>query len=258
MPGLFVQTHTRPDLHGRTPAEIVMSQHALTRNDAMAALARYELAPAGSRPFETLWRPAGPPADPAPGTVRRDAAPPGRTDRQPRLGQRRSSPEGAGVLFGHRPGRHLRPRVRRRLRPLPDLHLIRPRPRVVHPHIASGPFRCRLRAGVSTAPVLPGDDPVALSATPGLHDRITNRTPENAAPPSRRRAKATHPSVGRAQRDVPHRPGTLGSTITCTLLKRTAARRAMSQYFRSANASSGILRQASLKSSCAQRSRSPP
>ncbi|MFG2090703.1 MULTISPECIES: ABC-F family ATP-binding cassette domain-containing protein [unclassified Spirillospora] len=54
VPGLFVQTHTRPDLLGRTPAEIVMSENALTRNDAMAALARYELAPAGSRPFETL------------------------------------------------------------------------------------------------------------------------------------------------------------------------------------------------------------
>ncbi|MEW2355632.1 ATP-binding cassette domain-containing protein [Spirillospora sp. NPDC029432] len=54
VPGHFVQTHTRPDLHGRTPAEIVMSEHALVRNDAMAALARYELAPAGGRPFETL------------------------------------------------------------------------------------------------------------------------------------------------------------------------------------------------------------
>ncbi|MEU9019592.1 ATP-binding cassette domain-containing protein [Actinomadura sp. NPDC048394] len=54
VPGHFVQTHARPDLHGRTPAETVMSEHALTRNDAMAALARYELAPAGARPFETL------------------------------------------------------------------------------------------------------------------------------------------------------------------------------------------------------------
>lgn len=53
-PGHFVQTHARPDLHGRAPAEIVMAENALTRNDAMAALARYELAPAGSRPFETL------------------------------------------------------------------------------------------------------------------------------------------------------------------------------------------------------------
>ncbi|MFI0356917.1 ABC-F family ATP-binding cassette domain-containing protein [Actinomadura sp. 9N407] len=54
VPGYFVQTHSRPDLHGRTLAEIVMSEHALVRNDAMAALARYELAPAGARPFETL------------------------------------------------------------------------------------------------------------------------------------------------------------------------------------------------------------
>ncbi|WP_433469140.1 ATP-binding cassette domain-containing protein [Spirillospora sp. CA-128828] len=53
-PGHFVQTHTRPDLQGRVPADIVMAENALTRNDAMAALARYELAPAGSRPFETL------------------------------------------------------------------------------------------------------------------------------------------------------------------------------------------------------------
>ncbi len=54
VPGHFVQTHARPDLHGRSPVEIVMSEYALSRNDAMAALARYELAPAGSRPFETL------------------------------------------------------------------------------------------------------------------------------------------------------------------------------------------------------------
>ncbi|GGV33077.1 ABC transporter ATP-binding protein [Actinomadura cremea] len=54
LPGHFVQTHTRPDLHGRTLAEIVMTENALTRNDAMAALAHYELAPAGPRPFETL------------------------------------------------------------------------------------------------------------------------------------------------------------------------------------------------------------
>ncbi|MFI0373886.1 ABC-F family ATP-binding cassette domain-containing protein [Actinomadura sp. 1N219] len=54
VPGHFVQTHARPDLQGRTPAQILMSENALTRNDAMAALARYELAPAGSRPFETL------------------------------------------------------------------------------------------------------------------------------------------------------------------------------------------------------------
>ncbi|WP_285777514.1 ATP-binding cassette domain-containing protein [Microtetraspora sp. NBRC 13810] len=54
VPGRFVQTHTRPDLHGRTPADIVTAGHALTLNDAMRALARYELAPAGRQPFETL------------------------------------------------------------------------------------------------------------------------------------------------------------------------------------------------------------
>jgi ATPase subunit of ABC transporter with duplicated ATPase domains len=54
VPGHFVQTHARPDLRGRTPAEIIMTEHACTLNDAMRALARYELAPAGSRPFETL------------------------------------------------------------------------------------------------------------------------------------------------------------------------------------------------------------
>ncbi|GLY90215.1 ABC-F family ATP-binding cassette domain-containing protein [Actinoallomurus iriomotensis] len=54
VPGHFVQTHARPDLRGRSPAEIIMSEHACTLNDAMRALARYELAPAGRRPFETL------------------------------------------------------------------------------------------------------------------------------------------------------------------------------------------------------------
>ncbi|MEV4383196.1 ATP-binding cassette domain-containing protein [Streptosporangium sp. NPDC049644] len=54
VPGRFVQTHARPDLHGHTPVELVMAGHPLTLNDAMAALARYELAPAASQPFETL------------------------------------------------------------------------------------------------------------------------------------------------------------------------------------------------------------
>lgn len=53
-PDHFVQTRTRLDLHGRTAAGIVMSQNVLSRNEAIAALASYELAPAGSRPFETL------------------------------------------------------------------------------------------------------------------------------------------------------------------------------------------------------------
>ncbi|GLX96337.1 ATP-binding cassette domain-containing protein [Herbidospora sp. NBRC 101105] len=53
-PGRFVQTHTRPDLHGRRPVDLVMTSGALVLNDAMAALARYELAPAAGQLFETL------------------------------------------------------------------------------------------------------------------------------------------------------------------------------------------------------------
>ncbi|RZS44876.1 ATPase subunit of ABC transporter with duplicated ATPase domains [Herbihabitans rhizosphaerae] len=54
VPGYFVQTHSRPDLHGRTASEIVMAEHALTLNEAMMALARYELAATGRQLFETL------------------------------------------------------------------------------------------------------------------------------------------------------------------------------------------------------------
>ncbi|HEY5986933.1 MAG TPA: ATP-binding cassette domain-containing protein, partial [Streptosporangiaceae bacterium] len=43
VPGLFVQTHTRPDLVDRWPEEILMTEHAMLRNESMAALARYEL-----------------------------------------------------------------------------------------------------------------------------------------------------------------------------------------------------------------------
>ncbi|MFJ6671678.1 ABC-F family ATP-binding cassette domain-containing protein [Actinosynnema sp. NPDC091369] len=54
VPGYFAQTHARPDLVGRAVADIVMQDHALARDDAMPALARYELAPAWRQPFETL------------------------------------------------------------------------------------------------------------------------------------------------------------------------------------------------------------
>ena len=53
-PGLFAQTHARPDLAGRTPCEIVMTEHARLRNEAMSALARYELTTSAEQPFETL------------------------------------------------------------------------------------------------------------------------------------------------------------------------------------------------------------
>ncbi|MEU8308154.1 ATP-binding cassette domain-containing protein [Actinomadura sp. NPDC048955] len=53
-PGHFVQTHTRPDLRDRGPAEIITTDFGTTLNDAMRALARYELAPTRRQPFQTL------------------------------------------------------------------------------------------------------------------------------------------------------------------------------------------------------------
>jgi ATPase subunit of ABC transporter with duplicated ATPase domains len=53
-PGLFAQTHARPDLAGRTPLEVLMTEHALLVNEAMAALSRYELTSCARQPFETL------------------------------------------------------------------------------------------------------------------------------------------------------------------------------------------------------------
>jgi ATPase subunit of ABC transporter with duplicated ATPase domains len=54
VPGLFAQTHARPDLAGRVVVEILMTEHALAINEAMSALARYELAVIARQPFETL------------------------------------------------------------------------------------------------------------------------------------------------------------------------------------------------------------
>ena len=54
VPGLFVQTHARPDLADRWPEEILMTEHALFRNEAMAALARYEIQFCARQPFRTL------------------------------------------------------------------------------------------------------------------------------------------------------------------------------------------------------------
>jgi ATPase subunit of ABC transporter with duplicated ATPase domains len=54
IPGLFAQTHVRPDLAARTPAEILMTEHAMPRNEAMAALARYELQHCAQQPFATM------------------------------------------------------------------------------------------------------------------------------------------------------------------------------------------------------------
>jgi ATPase subunit of ABC transporter with duplicated ATPase domains len=52
--GLFAQTHARPDLAGRWPEEILMTEHAMLRNEAMAALARYELQYCARQAFGTL------------------------------------------------------------------------------------------------------------------------------------------------------------------------------------------------------------
>ncbi|MBO0771979.1 MAG: ABC-F family ATP-binding cassette domain-containing protein [Actinobacteria bacterium] len=54
VPGLFAQTHVRPDLAGREPAEILTTEHAMLPNEAMAALARYELQHCARQPFGTL------------------------------------------------------------------------------------------------------------------------------------------------------------------------------------------------------------
>jgi ATPase subunit of ABC transporter with duplicated ATPase domains len=54
VPGLFAQTHARPDLAGRWPEEILTTEHALLRNEAMAALARYELQYCARQPFGSL------------------------------------------------------------------------------------------------------------------------------------------------------------------------------------------------------------
>ena len=51
---MFAQTHARPELAGRTPVEIVMTDHALLINEAMTALARYELQATARQPFGTL------------------------------------------------------------------------------------------------------------------------------------------------------------------------------------------------------------
>jgi ATPase subunit of ABC transporter with duplicated ATPase domains len=53
-PGHFAQTHGREDLADRAPVEILMTEHARLRNEAMKALARYELQLCADQPFETL------------------------------------------------------------------------------------------------------------------------------------------------------------------------------------------------------------
>jgi len=51
---VLLVSHDRPDLAGRTPVEILMTEHALLINEAMSALSRYELSSCARQPFGTL------------------------------------------------------------------------------------------------------------------------------------------------------------------------------------------------------------
>jgi ATPase subunit of ABC transporter with duplicated ATPase domains len=54
VPGMFAQTHSRTDLLGRSPLEVLMTEHALLIREAMSALARYELQGCARQPFSSL------------------------------------------------------------------------------------------------------------------------------------------------------------------------------------------------------------
>jgi ATPase subunit of ABC transporter with duplicated ATPase domains len=54
VPGWFAQTHSREDLAGRSPLDILMFEHATGINEAMPALARYELQSCARQAFATL------------------------------------------------------------------------------------------------------------------------------------------------------------------------------------------------------------
>ncbi len=54
VPGWFAQTHSRKDLAGRSPLDILMFEHAMLINEAMSALARYELQSCARQAFGTL------------------------------------------------------------------------------------------------------------------------------------------------------------------------------------------------------------
>ncbi|MBO0651989.1 ABC-F family ATP-binding cassette domain-containing protein [Streptomyces triculaminicus] len=54
VPGHFAQTHAHPELMGRTLTDILWTEHARDRGQAMSALRRYELEKQGDQPFEKL------------------------------------------------------------------------------------------------------------------------------------------------------------------------------------------------------------
>ncbi len=54
VPGIFAQTHARPELAERSPLEILMAEHAMLINEAMSAMARYELGSCARQRFASL------------------------------------------------------------------------------------------------------------------------------------------------------------------------------------------------------------
>ncbi|QRP43445.1 ABC-F family ATP-binding cassette domain-containing protein [Amycolatopsis sp. FDAARGOS 1241] len=54
VPGHFAQTHAHPELTGRSPVDVLWTEHAKDRGAAMAALRRYELERQGDQAFDRL------------------------------------------------------------------------------------------------------------------------------------------------------------------------------------------------------------
>ena len=71
VPGMFAQTHARPELAGRTPVEIVMTEHARLINEAMSRAVPLRAARQRAAALrDAVRRSAGPAADPAAGAGR--------------------------------------------------------------------------------------------------------------------------------------------------------------------------------------------
>ncbi|OEV29867.1 ABC transporter [Streptomyces nanshensis] len=54
VPGYFAQTHSRPELEGRTLLDVLWTEHAKDRGAAMSALRRYEMTGQAEQPFDRL------------------------------------------------------------------------------------------------------------------------------------------------------------------------------------------------------------
>ena len=130
VPGLFAQTHSRPDLEGRTPLDIVMLEHARLINEAMAALSRYELQSCARQPFGTLS--GGQQArlqilllELTGSTLLLLDEPTDNLD----LASAEALQEGLELYAGHGAGGHPRPVVRQVVRPVPHFRVGRRRVR---------------------------------------------------------------------------------------------------------------------------------